>query len=124
MLWTPSHRADPPARLIADRHYSRQKPGTEQFVKPGRCFVLRHPRAAVAHTRYCWPDVPDLGMVTFIDPAQVRPIKRRGVETWGYSYLRAGFTALEQRTKAGLLVFQLLPDAMPEPCAPWMWQAA
>lgn len=38
--WQISHRADPGARLIADRHYNRQKPGTPQFVPPGRCFVL------------------------------------------------------------------------------------
>ena len=35
-----SHRADPPAVRIADRHYNRQKPGTPQFVPPGRCLVL------------------------------------------------------------------------------------
>jgi len=36
-----SHRADPFARDIADRHYNRQKPGTPQFVPPGRCLVLK-----------------------------------------------------------------------------------
>lgn len=40
MHWRISHRADEPARLLADRHYNRQKPGTPQFVPPGRCFVL------------------------------------------------------------------------------------
>lgn len=40
MIWQLSHRGDQPARLMADRHYSRQKPGTPQFVKPGRCVVL------------------------------------------------------------------------------------
>lgn len=35
-----SHRADPAALALADRHYSRQKPGTKQFVAPGRCLVL------------------------------------------------------------------------------------
>jgi hypothetical protein len=40
MLWRLSHRADPVARRIADRHYNRQKPGTQQFVPPGRCLVL------------------------------------------------------------------------------------
>lgn len=40
MIWQLSHRADPAARAIADRHYSRQKPGTPQFVPPGRCVVL------------------------------------------------------------------------------------
>lgn len=40
MMWQLSHRADPKARVIADRHYNRQKPGTPQFVPPGRCLVL------------------------------------------------------------------------------------
>ena len=39
-LWTLSHRADPAAVAIADRHYNRQKPGSPQFVPPGRCVVL------------------------------------------------------------------------------------
>lgn len=40
MKWCLSHRADPRARPLADRHYNRQKPGTPQFVPPGRCLVL------------------------------------------------------------------------------------
>lgn len=40
MIWRMSHRADPAACAIADRHYNRQKPGTPQFVPPGRCLVL------------------------------------------------------------------------------------
>jgi hypothetical protein len=40
MIWTLSHRADKRALPIADRHYNRQKPGTPQFVPPGRCIVL------------------------------------------------------------------------------------
>jgi hypothetical protein len=38
-----SWRADPRAAAIADRHYNRQTVGAEQFVPPGRCFVLRTP---------------------------------------------------------------------------------
>lgn len=45
MRWSISHRADPAARAIADRHYNRQKPGATQFVPPGRCIVLLSPRA-------------------------------------------------------------------------------
>lgn len=41
MIWRESHRADPFARAIADRHYNRQKIGTPQFVPPGRCLVLK-----------------------------------------------------------------------------------
>lgn len=40
MRWYLSHRADPRALPLADRHYNRQKPGTPQFVPPGRCIVL------------------------------------------------------------------------------------
>jgi len=40
MRWLLSDRADPRALPIADRHYNRQKPGTPQFVPPGRCLVL------------------------------------------------------------------------------------
>lgn len=35
-----SHRGDPFARDIADRHYNRQSIGSPQFVPPGRCVVL------------------------------------------------------------------------------------
>lgn len=41
MIWTLSHRADPEAVVIADRHYNRQKIGSPQFVPPGRCIVLK-----------------------------------------------------------------------------------
>jgi len=40
MNWYLSHRADKRALPIADRHYNRQKPGTPQFVPPGRCCVM------------------------------------------------------------------------------------
>lgn len=38
--WHLSHRADARALPLADRHYSRQKTGTPQFVRSGRCLVL------------------------------------------------------------------------------------
>lgn len=41
MRWALSHRADPAAVVVADRHYNRQKVGTPQFVPPGRCLVLQ-----------------------------------------------------------------------------------
>jgi len=43
--WIKSTRADPRSRLIADRHYNRQKVGTRQFVPPGRCVVLVLPES-------------------------------------------------------------------------------
>lgn len=40
MNWFRSWRADPKGRVLADRHYNRQKVGAPQFVPPGRCVVL------------------------------------------------------------------------------------
>lgn len=151
MIWERSHRADQRARVIADRHYNRQKPGTPQFVPPGRCFVLvcdtalwvtswpfaeyvKHKWAgawvnscfrresgplaselitqAVAATRWYWPDIPELGMITFINRGKVR--KKRD---YGRCYLRAGFTIVGE-TKGGLLALQLKPEDMPPPEPP------
>lgn len=73
-------------------------------------------RAAVAATRAVWPEVPDLGMVTFVDASRVRSARpgrngrRRGP---GYSYVKAGFRQVGMTNK-GLLVFQMLPSEMPE----------
>lgn len=44
MHWLLSDRADPVARVLADRHYNRQKVGARQFVPPGRCLVLKSVR--------------------------------------------------------------------------------
>jgi hypothetical protein len=148
MDWYLSHRADRRALPLADRHYNRQKPGSGQFVPPGRCLVLltadadalwvtswplpayvKHLwpdawvcscfrnessvvsseliRQAVAATRFRWPDVPPMGIVTFIDPRRVR--RKRD---WGRCFLRAGFVPCG-RTKGGLLALRLTPDRMP-----------
>ena len=48
-------------------------------------------RAAVASTVEKWPDVPELGMVSFIDPSKVEPRPIRGRKTWGHSWFEAGF---------------------------------
>jgi hypothetical protein len=38
--WCLSHRADPAAKRVADRHYNRQTPDSPQFAPPGSCLVL------------------------------------------------------------------------------------
>ncbi len=156
MFWERSHRADKEALPVADRHYNRQKPGTPQFVPPGRCVVFKHMaggqckalwvsswpkyarhawqgawvntlfrkecdgkasafiREAVALTRWRWPDVPDLGMITFIDPSKVKPRMVRSRPTWAHSYFEAGFVHVGY-SKGGLWTMQLRPKDMPEP---------
>lgn len=44
-VWRESYRASPSAARIADRHYNRHAIGSNQFVPPGRCYVLQHTRA-------------------------------------------------------------------------------
>ena len=69
-------------------------------------------RDACAATRHEWPDIPDLGMLTFIDPLEVKPRKTRGRQTIGISYFEAGFVHVGY-TKAGLWAMQLTPDKFP-----------
>jgi len=150
MIWRLSHKFDPSAVAIADRHYNRRKPGSPQFVPPGRSLVLladdalwttswpfaeyvRHawPGAwinslfrnegdylssdlilqAIAATRWKWPDVPDLGIITFVNQDKIRSTNP------GYCYLMAGFERVGY-TKGGLVVLQMLPGKMPEPEPP------
>jgi len=75
-------------------------------------------REAVAATRWfhrneeSWNDpMPEDGMITFIDESEVQS------DNPGYCYLCAGFERVG-RTEGGLVAVQLLPDQMPEPCAP------
>lgn len=65
---------------------------------------------AVAATRwFWWPEVPTLGMVTFVNGAKV---KRKREPGWVYK--KAGFTHVGY-TKGGLHVWQMLPSEMPWP---------
>jgi hypothetical protein len=62
--WHVSHRFDPRALPLADRHYNRQKVGSPQFVPPGRCLVLLTENADALwvtswpfaeYTKHSWP---------------------------------------------------------------------
>lgn len=63
--------------------------------------------AAAAATRAHWPDLPDLGMVSFVDAAKTR--RKRDP---GRCYRRAGWTHVGF-TKGGLWAFQLRPEDWP-----------
>ena len=62
-----------------------------------------------------WPDVPPLGLITFVDASKVRSTNP------GCCYKAAGFVA-EGQTKGGLLAFRLRPEDMPEAEAPALRQ--
>lgn len=62
MIWRLSDRFDPIATRLADQHYSRQSPGTPQFVAPGRTNVLVDVGGCALwvslwqkHVRHQWP---------------------------------------------------------------------
>lgn len=67
---------------------------------------------AVAATRWSWGAPPQHGFITFIHADKIRSTNP------GYCYLMAGWTRLPERTKSGLIVYQLLPSDMPEPAPP------
>ena len=65
MLWCRSHRFDPAACRIADRHYSRQTVGAPQCAKTGSCvvFVAEDGRSywitswqRPEHIKHAWPN--------------------------------------------------------------------
>lgn len=64
-------------------------------------------REAVAATRCRWPDVPALGMVSFVDSDKVKHKRDPG-----RCYIKAGFKYVG-KTKGGLLAFQMEPQDMP-----------
>ena len=56
MNWMITHQYDSRAARLADRHYSRVRPGTRQFVPPGRMLVLvTEPADAVWVTSWPYP---------------------------------------------------------------------
>lgn len=71
-------------------------------------------RQAVAATRALWPNVPALGMITFVDPRKVRAKRDPG-----RCYRRAGFDLVGETKRDALLAFQLPPERMPDPAFPF-----
>lgn len=66
-------------------------------------------REAVSLTCGKWPEIPPLGMVTFVDAGKVKSKRDPG-----RCYRRAGFKHVGF-TQGGLWVFQMLPSDMPAP---------
>jgi len=70
---------------------------------------------AVAVTRFFWPDVPDEGIITFINPKKVRHKRDQG-----RCYRKAGWHEAGY-TKGGHLVLRQYRDEMPPPAPPRRW---
>jgi hypothetical protein len=69
-------------------------------------------REAVQVTRHIWPDVPDSGMVTFVNADKTR--RKRDP---GRCYRKAGWKPCGM-TKGGLVALQILPGEMDDPAPP------
>lgn len=161
MIWQPANRATKGAVALADRHYSRQKPGTPQFMPSGSCRVLlaQNSKAVFGlsfpkpeHVKHAWPGAwvvsifrneeagplasdmirdalgvmqsdygygapPPLGCITFVDPKKVRGVLVRGERMKGFCFWKAGFRAVGETKRRGLIAYQLLPADFPPPAA-------
>lgn len=73
-------------------------------------------REAISATISIWPNIPSLGMVTFVDAAKIRHKRDPG-----RCYLKAGFKKIGM-TKGGLVVLQMLPGQMPNAEPPHGYQ--
>lgn len=71
---------------------------------------------AVSVTRWHWREVPELGLITFVDASQIRSTNP------GYCYLQAGFERVGRTKVNSLYALQLLPDRMPKPELPCIAQ--
>ena len=88
MRWERSHRFDQRALPLADRHYSRQKPGTPQFVRPSRNVVLLTPSrdalwVSVYHKPECcdhaWPGAWECALFRNEGPSLASELIREAV---------------------------------------------
>lgn len=81
------------------------------FRNEGECLSSELIREAVAVTRWRWPDIPELGMITFVNRDMIRSTNP------GYCYQQAGFVK-DGHTKGGLYALRLAPEDMPDPLVP------
>lgn len=68
---------------------------------------------AVAATLFVWGTPTEEGFITFVNREKTRPKK-----TPGYCYQVGGWEDVGRTKVNGLVVLQLTPNKMPEPCAP------
>jgi hypothetical protein len=59
-FWLRTHKFDPRAAALADRHYSRRKIGSPQFMPPGQTIVLITPAGDAVYG--WWRPHPDSGI--------------------------------------------------------------
>src|SRR5262249_19178774 len=63
--WIPVSKADPGLLVLADRHYTRQRPGTRQFCRPGVNFTLLLSDGSAGWV--VWRPIPQLGRMDALE---------------------------------------------------------
>ncbi len=58
-MWLVTNKGNQQCRMLADRHYSRQKIGSKQFCRRGHNLVLRAPNAYAVWV--AWTGIRDEG---------------------------------------------------------------
>lgn len=101
VYWQRIDHTDPRALVMADRHYSRQSPGTPEFMPSGHKIVLMH-FAADGTPAALW------GMHR---PAPGKAVRADGRDAWACTMFR-----VEQRT---VLASELIKEAVAVACGLW-----
>lgn len=126
MIWCESHKYDPRALPLADRHYNRRKPGSPQFAPPGRAVILLAPNADAVwitswpfaqYVRHDWAGAWVNSLFRNESAALSSDLIRQAIAAT-LSEWPVGFTRKEK-----LFVLQILPGDMPapEPYIPTVW---
>jgi hypothetical protein len=104
MNWYLVERTDTRARLLADRHYSRQSPGHPEFCPPGHNIVLIIPngRAGAAALWVSHRPAPD---------ANLEKPRADGMSYWDNPYFRN-----ESNIKSSMLIREALAVTR------WLWR--
>ncbi|MCM3456574.1 hypothetical protein M3685_21985 [Heyndrickxia oleronia] len=144
MCWVEVNKSDSRAVALADRHYTRQKPGTKQFCRPGNNIVLlsKDEKALWVTWRGIRDDGLDawectlfrnegeylsshlivlaLGITVFKwgKPPKDGVITYVGKHLKGGTFHAAGFRKIGESKKRKLPLLQLSNDRMPPPLEP------
>jgi hypothetical protein len=111
--WRPSWRNDPAVRLLADDHYSRQNPGADGFVPPGKCLVLKTATCSVPGRPWAawvtsWPKAEFVqhawagAWINQLFRREGGPYLASDLITWAVAHTRAHWPAVP---KLGIVTF-------------------
>lgn len=144
LCWVEVSKGDPQAVALADRHYTRQKPGTSQFCRPGKNLVLLSKDEKALWVT--WQGIRDDGFEAWEctlfrnegdflsshlivlalgvtadkwgEPPKDGIITYVGKHLKGGTFHAAGFRKIGTSKKRGLPLLQLSRDRMPPPLQP------